>query len=113
MKLVLALAALALVWSTTASGSPTPAVAAPHGLHAFEYRADDPVQANHTYAQLPPFAWNAVRGASTYELQLATSSKFSDSTTFYDNKTDQAPLASVQLQLPWMTGKPYALWVHV
>lgn len=113
MKLLLALCAFALVWSTTAAGSSTRAVAAPTGLHAFEYRADEPVRADHTYAQLPAFAWSAIKGASTYELQLATSSTFSETTTFYDNKTYQSPVASVQLQVPWMTGKPYALWVHV
>jgi len=112
MKLVLALAAIALVCSTTAVGSPTRAPAAPKGLHAFVYRADEPVKVDHTYALMPAFAWNAVQGATRYELQLATSRTFSDATTLY-NQTYRAPMASVQLQVPWMTGKPYALWVHV
>src|SRR5471032_88119 len=112
MKLVLALCAVALVWSAAAAGSSTPAVVAPAGLHAFVYRADEPVKADHTYALMPAFAWNAVGGASNYELQLATSRTFSDATTLY-SRTYQSPVASIQLQVPWMTGKPYALWAHV
>ena len=61
---------------------------------------------------MPAFAWRAVTNASSYELQLATSRTFSDATTLYD-KSFGEPVASVQLQVPWMTGKPYALWVRV
>ena len=61
---------------------------------------------------MPAFAWKSVNNASNYELQLATSSMFSDATTLYD-KSFGEPVASVQLQVPWMTGKPYALWARV
>src|SRR6516165_9909783 len=110
MKVVLALCALALVWSAAAAGSNS--ATAPTGLHAFVYRADEPVKADHTYALMPAFAWNAVQGASSYELQMATSSSFADATSLYD-QTFEAPVASIQKQVPWMTGRPYALWVRV
>jgi hypothetical protein len=106
------LLAFALVFTATAGGAPKKAPAAPTGLHAFVYRADEPVKADHTYALMPAFAWNAVPGAASYDLQLASSSVFSDATTLYD-KSFSAPVASVQLQVPWMTGKPYALWARV
>jgi len=109
---LLAVLALALVVTAAAGGAPTKAPAAPGGLRAFVYRADEPVKSDHTYALMPAFAWSAVPGASSYQLQLATSSVFSDATTLYD-KSFAAPVASVQLQVPWMTGKPYALWVRV
>jgi hypothetical protein len=85
---------------------------APWGLHAFVYRADEPTKADHTYAMLPAFAWNAVKEATSYEVQLATSSTFSDSTVL-KTQFPQTPVASIQRQVPWMTGNPYALWVHV
>ena len=106
----MALCALALVCSTGATGASTP-LAAPSGLHAFVYRADEPVKADHTYALMPAFAWDAVRGASNYELQLATSKAFNDATLLYQ-ETVTAPVASIQKQVPWMTGRPYALWVR-
>lgn len=96
-------------------GGPTPFHApsdAPQGLHAFEYRADEQVKADHTYSTTPAFAWSAVKGATSYELELATSRTFSDATTLY-TQSSPTPVASIQLQLPWMTGNPYALWVHV
>ena len=112
LKPVLVVCALALAITAVAGGAPLATPAAPSGLHPFVYRADEPVKSDHTYALMPAFAWNAVRNASSYQLQLATSSVFSEATTLYD-KNYAAPVASVQLQLPWMTGKPYALWARV
>lgn len=85
----------------------------PTGLHGFAQRADERVPADHTYTDIPAFAWNPVRGASTYEIQLATSRSFSDSTVLLDDATLRTPVTSLQVQLPWMTGQPYALWVRV
>jgi hypothetical protein len=110
-RLLLVLAAVALVWSASAAGSSAP-LPAPKGLHAFVYRADERVAPDHTYALMPAFAWSAVQGARMYDLQLATSKTFSDATTIYRNEY-QAPVASIQVQVPWMTGQPYALWVRV
>jgi len=110
MKLAFFACAIALAFTATAGGSPSKPPAAPVGLHAFELKPDERVK--HTYALMPAFSWNAVRDASTYELQLATSRAFSDATVLYEKSYD-APVASIQLQVPWMTGRPYALWVRV
>jgi hypothetical protein len=112
MKLVLVAGAIALAFTAAAGGAPGRAPSAPTGLHAFVYRADEPVKSDHTYALMPAFAWKSVTNASNYELQLATSRTFSDATMLYD-KIFGEPVASVQVQVPWMTGKPFALWVRV
>ena len=85
----------------------------PSNLHAFLLRANEPIRGDHTYAEMPAFAWNPVAGAKSYELQLADNSSFSDVSVLYESSTLTAPVASIQLQVPWMTGDPYALWVHV
>ena len=54
----------------------------------------------------------SLRGASKYELQLATSRRFNEATLF-NTSTTTVPVASIQVQVPWMTGNPYALWVRV
>jgi hypothetical protein len=111
MKLVLSACALALVVASSAAGSSVP-LTAPHGLHAFEYLANEGVRPDHTYADMPAFAWAPARGAKKYELQLATSRRFNDATLVQTSQTT-APVASIQVQVPWMTGNPYALWVRV
>jgi hypothetical protein len=62
---------------------------------------------------MPAFSWHPVRGATGYELQLANNTSFSDVSILYQSNQLSVPVASVQLQLPWMSGDPYALWVHV
>jgi len=111
MKLVLSACALALVVASSAAGSSVP-LRAPQGLHAFEYVADEGVRPDHTYADMPAFAWAPARGAQRYELQLATSRRFNEATLVQTSQTT-APVASIQVQVPWMTGNPYALWVRV
>lgn len=110
MRLLLSACALALVAATSASGLSAP-LKAPQALHAFEYLADEPVRADHTYSDMPAFAWAPVKGAQKYELQLATSRRFNES-TIVQTSTSTAPVASIQVQVPWMTGSPYALWVR-
>jgi hypothetical protein len=85
----------------------------PSALHAFLLRSDEPVQANHTYAQMPAFAWKLVPNAANYQLQLADNKSFSDVSILYQARALRTPVASIQVQLPWMNGDPYALWVHV
>jgi hypothetical protein len=72
-------------------------------------------------------AWNPVRGAACYELELATSRSFETSTVVWSNVSGgtsagracrsnrriNIPAASINLTLPWFTGKPYALYAHV
>jgi hypothetical protein len=114
VRLAVAVAALALAAVAVAGGaSSSSSAAAPTGLRAFVLRPNEAVPANHTYAQLPAFAWTSVRAASSYELQLATSPSFADGTIVKDAKGLAVPAASLQVQVPWMTGNPYALWVHV
>src|ERR1700733_1921914 len=105
MKLGLAAFAAALI--CTATGAASSAVnlkvpKAPTQLRAFVFRASEPVKADHTYSQMPAFAWSAVRGADHYELQIATSRAFVSSTSLYDDAALTVPVASVQLQVPWM-----------
>jgi hypothetical protein len=112
MRFVVALAAIALVCATGASGS-TQHLSAPARLHAFVLRADEPVKRDHTYAQMPAFAWTPVTGASRYELQLSTNASFGGGAVFVDRRDLKAPATSVDVQVPWMTGHPYAFWARV
>lgn len=91
----------------------TPPTDGPTGLHGFVGRTNEAVPADHSYTDMPAFAWNPVRGAAGYEIQLATSRTFTDSTMLTDDSSVQAPVTSLQVQVPWMTGVPYALWVRV
>lgn len=84
---------------------------APLGLHGFLLRADEPV--THSFPRTPSFAWTPIRQPGTYEFQLAMSSTFDDSQVLYSVQNLPAPAVAVPLQLPWMTGAPYALWAHV
>ncbi|MFL5962991.1 MAG: hypothetical protein ACJ757_08895 [Gaiellaceae bacterium] len=114
MKLaLLGLCVLAFACAGSASGIASVApLAAPKGLHGFVYRANEQPVAR-SYTQLPAFAWEPVRGAARYEIQLATSGTFAESTMLVDDSKVDTPVTSLQRQVPWMTGRPYALWVRV
>ena len=97
---------------------------APKNLHGFLLRPNESV--SHTFPRTPAFAWQPVRGAMCYELQLATSRSFQESTVVWSNVSGgtgagrvcggsklNVPAASISLTLPWFTGKPYALYAHV
>jgi hypothetical protein len=115
MKLaLLGLCAVAFACAGSASGlASVEPLTAPKGLHAFVYRADEPMPLSPSYTQLPAFAWEPVRAATRYEIQLATSVTFAESTMLADDSTVATPVTSLQLQVPWMTGRPFALWVRV
>ena len=83
----------------------------PHNLHAFVLRADAPV--THTFDRTPSFAWSPVPGAKTYQFELSTSKKFSDSGIVWSTKGLTTPAVSIPISLPWMTGNPYSLYAHV
>lgn len=108
-RLLLALLALAIV-ATTASAAPA-APAAPAGLHAFLFRADEPVRRE--FARTPSFAWSPVAGALRYEFELSLSNTFRDNGLVYAARDLRSPVASVQLTLPWITGSPYSLFARV
>src|SRR5579862_3490334 len=112
MKRLLAVLALGLALAPGAASHGLTTAVSPGGLRAFVLRADEPGRADHTYAEMPAFVWNPVSHATSYELQLADNSSFSDVSMLYQT-TASVPVASIQLQLPWMSGDPYALWVHV
>jgi len=110
MRLVVLLLALAFV---PVAGSQPTAFGSPVGLRAFMLEPSEAVNPNHTFAEMPAFSWHPVAAASHYQLQLADNRTFSDVSILYQELNLQAPVASIPLQLPWMNGDPYALWVHV
>ncbi len=102
------LAALAVAWP---AGSALAAGTGPGNLHAFTLRADEAVV--HTFSRTPSFAWSPVRGALTYQFELATSKNFSDSGMVWSAKGLKGPAVAVPISLPWLTGNPYSLYAHV
>ena len=124
---LLAVALLAAVLVTSASARETGAPAAPKALRGFELRPNE--SETHTFSRTPAFAWNPVRGAACYEFELATSRSFDGSSVIWSNvttgpssgescrgsgaKSIRIPATSMNLVLPWFTGKPYALYAHV
>jgi hypothetical protein len=116
VKRVLALLVAAFAFAPAATaGGPTPyhaATQAPTGLHAFLLTPSESPQTY--YPRTPSFAWNPVdsRGG-TYDFELSTSRRFDDSSVLFSYTKLKMPAVAVAHQLPWMTGVPYALWVHV
>jgi hypothetical protein len=99
---------------TLGSGPTRVPTGGPTGLHGFVGHANEVAPDDHTYTEVPAFAWNPVKGASTYQIQLATGADFTDS-KLLASSTVQTPVTSLQIQLPWMTGpaNSYALWARV
>ncbi|HEX6490238.1 MAG TPA: hypothetical protein VF002_02550 [Gaiellaceae bacterium] len=106
---------LALVFASSAladnSPSPVSATSSPSGLKAFLLRADE--QAGHTFSRTPAFAWQPVRGALSYEFELATSQRFADNAIVYGEVGLKSPVESVPIELPWSSGMDYSLYAHV
>ena len=67
----------------------------------------------HTFPRTPSFAWNPVRNAGFYEFELATSDTFNEGQIVFATNTLKAPTVSIPVALPWLTGRPYALYAHV
>jgi hypothetical protein len=119
----IALLATLVGGATSAMGAST--AAAPTGLHGFLLRPGD--APSRTFARTPSFAWSPVRGASCYELRLATSRSFEDSTIVWSNvagggnagrscrgpRAITIPATSLDVTLPWFTGQPYALYAQI
>jgi len=122
-------ATLSLVLVVTVLAVTAPAVpagpSAPTSLRGFLLRPGE--SETHTFSRTPAFAWNPVRGASCYEFRLATSRSFDDSTVVWSNvvpgtssgracrssRSITIPAVSVDLTLPWFTGRPYAVYAQV
>ncbi len=105
--LVLFVCASAQAAGPISAAAPT----APSSLRGFLLRADEP--AMRTFPRTPAFSWNASRNAVRYEFELATNQNFTDSGIVWSDDKVAQPAVSIPLQLPWMTGQPYALWAHV
>jgi hypothetical protein len=106
------LAALVLCGSAGARVSaPSAAARVPQQIHGFLLRADEPVV--HTFSRTPSFAWNPVRGAGSYEIELATSQSFSDNSIVWSASKLKTPATAIPISLPWITGQPYSLYAHV
>jgi hypothetical protein len=111
-RLLIVLTLGAIVFVPVGESKPLPA---PTGMHGFLLRADESFQ--RTFSRTPSFAWEPYEGASSYDAQLAMSSKFDDRTLVWS--TDgmagglRVPAVAIPVALPWMTGKPYALYVRV
>ncbi len=89
------------------------AVPAPGNLHPFLLTSGEPVAAGRTYARTPSFAWNKVTGARSYEFELATGPRFSDNAIVWEKTGLTAPLTTIPVTLPWMTGSPYSFYARV
>jgi hypothetical protein len=105
------LAALALCGSAGARVSAPSAARAPQQIRGFLLRSDEPVV--HTFSRTPSFAWSPVRGAGSYEIELATSQSFSDNSIVWSAAKLKTPAVAIPISLPWITGQPYSLYAHV
>lgn len=104
---------IAVVTATLLSGSAlaTSAAPRPSSLKAFLLRANE--HAVHEFPRTPSFSWLPVRGAFRYEFQLANSPAFGDASIFWRATQVKGPAVAVPLQLPWLTGSPYAAYARV
>lgn len=101
-----AVALVALVVAPAAHALPGPSK-----LKPFLLRVDEP--AGTTFARTPSFSWAPVRGAKTYEFQLATSPRFGDSQLVWTSEKIKSPAATIPVTLPWMSGTPYGFYARV
>ena len=104
--LTVLIAALAL--APAAAAAP-----APNGLHGFLLRATESSGTPRTFGRTPSFAWNSVRGAARYELQLSTSKNFSENGIVWESDEIKASLATVPLTLPWVSSPKYSWYARV
>lgn len=104
-------AAVAAALAVALPAAPALGASAPAGLHGFTLRASEPIV--HTFSRTPSFAWQPVPGAKSYQFELSTSKRFSDSGSVWSTKGLTSPAVAVPISLPWMTGKPYSLYAHV
>jgi hypothetical protein len=109
-SLVLSALALTLL-SGSALARGEASTGAPSSLKGFLLRANEPV--THDFPRTPSFSWQPVRGARSYQLQLAKTATFGDGSVFWRLASLHSPTAAVPLTLPWMTGKPYAVYARV
>ena len=105
--------ALVFVAPGQAATKPEPPPA-PTNLHGFLLRADEPESLKRdVFPRTPSFTWNPVPGVTKYEFELSASKRFIESAQVWAGEVAGTPAVSVPLALPWMTGRPYALYARV
>ena len=110
-RALVVLVALAVASVAQAAPRPGKAPAAPREVRPFLLTpAEAPA---HTFPRTPSFAWAPVRNAALYELEVATSDRFNEGSIVFGTNTLKTPAASIPAALPWLTGKPYALYARV
>ena len=87
------------------------ALPAPKKLKPFLLRVDEP--AGTTFSRTPSFSWSPVRGAKTYEFELATSPKFGEAQLVWTSDKVKSPVTTIPVTLPWMSGTPYGFYARV
>jgi hypothetical protein len=108
---VLIALALALVLPASAPARQAASPKAPTGLKAFLLRYDEPVTRN--FARTPSLGWKPVSQATSYDLQLSTSTTFRENSIIWSRDRVKAPYTEVPIALPWTTGHPYSLFARV
>jgi hypothetical protein len=83
----------------------------PQDLHGFLLRAEEPP--SDAFPRTPSLAWSPVPGAQKYEVELSTSGTFAETNLVWSGSVARTPAIAVPIALPWMTGKPYALYARV
>jgi hypothetical protein len=77
---------------------------APTGLQAFQLRLGDGEAATPAFSRTPSLAWNPVRGASRYQLELSTGAHFGSSgSVVWSAQATTVPAAAIPIALPWLS----------
>jgi hypothetical protein len=103
------LARLLVVLVAALVAAPAAAAAAPSNVHGFLLRSSE-APSPHLFARTPSFTWTRVSGATRYHFQLSTSRTFSDNAIVWERADLKAPLTTVPLTLPWVTGQSGYSW---
>ena len=109
--IVLIALALALALPAAAPAREAAVPKAPTGLKAFLLSYSEPAASSFT--RTPSFGWKPVSGATSYEIQLATSTTFRDNSVVWSEDGLVTPYTAVSIALPWITGHPYSLFARV
>ena len=94
-RLLIVLTLGAIVFVPVGESKPLPA---PTGMHGFLLRADESFQ--RTFSRTPSFAWEPYEGASSYDAQLAMSSKFDDRTLVWSTDSMAGGLRVPAVAIP-------------
>lgn len=117
LSAALALATPALAGEETARSLSGVSGPAPQNLHGFLLKSSSGgdtqgARARNTFPRTPAFAWEHVKGAQRYQFQISTSRRFSQNAIIWEGKV-RAPVITVPLTLPWVTGAKYSFFARV